>query len=264
MDVVRAKKHLGQHFLKDPRIAERIASSVLSRDIFVLEIGPGMGILTKPLLEIHKDNLSVVEIDRDSVAWLETNLSEISGRIYSEDFLKMDLSARFPSPMVITGNFPYNISSQILFKALDYRDQVVELTGMFQKEVAERVASGHGNKTYGILSVLIQLFYKCEYLFTVHENDFVPPPKVKSGVIRLSRRQDYTPDCDEKFLFTVVKTAFNQRRKTLRNALSGIIGAYDTSSLSPWLQKRAEQLAPEEFVEMTRLISEVVEKNHKL
>lgn len=261
MDFVRAKKHLGQHFLKDQRIAERIASSVLSYGIFVLEIGPGMGILTRPLLERHDTNLSVVEIDRDSVTWLETNLPSIKGRIYSEDFLKMDLSQRFPSPMAITGNFPYNISSQILFKALENRDQVVELTGMFQKEVAERIASVHGNKTYGILSVLVQLFYSCEYLFTVNENEFNPPPKVKSGVIRLLRRTDYNPDCDETFLFTVVKTAFNQRRKTLRNALSGLVGAYDTTLLSPWLQKRAEQLSPIEFVEMTKTISDILLNN---
>lgn len=216
MSRVQPKKNLGQHFLKDEAIAKRIADS-LSGDGYssVLEIGPGMGILTAFLLSRKFPDFRVVEIDNESVHYLHQNFPELKN-ILTGDFLSMELDSYFPEKMAIIGNFPYNISTQILFKVLKHRDKVVEIAGMLQKEVAERICAGPGSKTYGIMSVLLQAFYKTEYLFTVSEHVFAPPPKVKSGVIRLIRNDVINLGCDEVLFFRVVKACFNQRRKTLR------------------------------------------------
>ncbi|MBN2776779.1 MAG: 16S rRNA (adenine(1518)-N(6)/adenine(1519)-N(6))-dimethyltransferase RsmA [Bacteroidales bacterium] len=250
--MVKAKKHLGQHFLKDKNIASKIADSLLNENNDdVLEIGPGTGVLTQFLVE-KPYALTLVEIDDESVEYLQENFSD-DFRLLNTDFLKMDLSEYFKAQYCIIGNFPYNISSQIFFKLLENRENIPELVGMIQKEVAERIAAVHGNKTYGILSVLLQLFYKIEYLFTVNENVFVPPPKVKSAVIRLRRIENNQLDCDFDKLKLVVKTAFNQRRKTMRNSLSGIIPAR-IDKAQDIFNKRPEQLAPQEFVELTRML----------
>ncbi len=252
---VRAKKHLGQHFLNDKNIAEQIVNSLTWENYHqVLEIGPGMGVLTQFLLE-QKRNVSVVEIDRDSIAYLKEKYNGIKEvlPIYEEDFLKMDLAIKFEEALAVVGNFPYNISSQILFKVIEHKDLVPEVVGMFQKEVAERVAAPHGNKTYGVISVLIQAYYKVEYLFTVHEHVFTPPPKVKSGVIRINRfRQDLEVD-DKKFK-QVVKAGFGQRRKTLRNALKQI-GIPESQKDHRFFSMRAEQLSVEDFIELTKIIT---------
>lgn len=248
---VRAKKHLGQHFLTDERTAEKIAESLTySGYNNVLEIGPGMGVLTKYLLK--KDiELGVVEIDRDSVAYLNENYPDLAGRIYEEDFLKHDIRSIFNGePFAIIGNFPYNISTQIVFKTLENRDLIPEFSGMFQKEVAQRIASPHGNKTYGILSVLAQAFYDITYLFTVPASVFNPPPKVESGVIRLTRKEDYSLPCNEALFFRVVKTAFQQRRKTLRNSLK-IFQLPDNLREDAIFGQRPEQLSTEQFIELT-------------
>ena len=247
---VRAKKHLGQHFLTDDNIAARIVASLKENDN-VLEIGPGTGVLTKHLLQIKDFNLKVIEIDRESVEYLLQQYPELNGKIISADFLHYDLKSLFDNHFTIIGNFPYNISTQILFKVLDYRDMVKEVVGMFQKEVAVRIASGPGTKDYGILSVLLKAFYNIEYLFTVNENVFIPPPKVKSAVIRITRNEINKLNCDEKLFFTVVKTAFNQRRKTLRNALSSLQFNAD-EKLVYLFTKRAEQLRVEEFIFITQ------------
>ena len=248
MKNVRAKKHLGQHFLKDETIAEHIANALPAETVHVLEVGPGMGVLTKYLLQNPKFLLKVVEIDAESVTYLHQKYPELT--VLADDFLTMNLDHLFDGRFAVIGNFPYNISSQILFRVLDYRNAVPCLVGMFQKEVAERLAAKSGNKTYGILSVLLQAFYDIEYLFTVHEHVFSPPPKVKSAVIRLTRNSRERLNCDEKQFFTIVKTAFNQRRKTLRNALSVIV---DKSRLAdPFFDKRAEQLTVEDFERITR------------
>jgi len=247
---VRAKKHLGQHFLMDDNIARKIVTS-LQENKNVLEIGPGTGILTNHLLQIPNINLKVVEIDKESVDYLTQQFSALAEKIISADFLRYDLKGLFDDNFSVIGNFPYNISTQILFKVLEYRDQVNEVVGMFQKEVAVRIASKPGNKDYGILSVLLQAFYDIEYLFTVNESVFVPPPKVKSAIIRLLRNDVKNLDCDEKLFVTVVKTAFNQRRKTLRNALSSI--QFDTNEeITLLFTKRAEQLGVAEFVFITQ------------
>jgi 16S rRNA (adenine1518-N6/adenine1519-N6)-dimethyltransferase len=247
---VRAKKHLGQHFLMDDNIAGKIVAS-LKGATNVLEIGPGTGILTKHLIEIPEINLKLIEIDRESVEYLLKHYADLNGKIISADFLHYDLKSLFDNNISIIGNFPYNISTQILFKVLDYREMVIEVVGMFQKEVAVRIASGPGTKEYGILSVLLKAFYNIEYLFTVNENVFNPPPKVKSAVIRISRSEINKLDCDEKLFFTVVKTAFNQRRKTLRNALSSL--KFNANEKLAYLfTKRAEQLSVEEFIFITQ------------
>ena len=246
---VRAKKYLGQHFLKDLSIAEDIANSLTwEKYDEVLEIGPGMGVLTQFILNAEK-KISVVEIDRESVEFLnkEYNLIQENLPIYSEDFLKMDLARIFKNPIAILGNFPYNISTQILFKTLENKSFIPELVGMFQKEVAERVAAQHGNKTYGILSVLIQAYYKTEYLFTVNENVFTPPPKVKSGVIRLTRYRDEIENVSYDFFLKLVKMAFNQRRKKLSNALKGM-DKNEVLNSSKYKDLRAEQLSVEDFI----------------
>jgi 16S rRNA (adenine1518-N6/adenine1519-N6)-dimethyltransferase len=255
MEKVRAKKHLGQHFLKDQNIAKKIAASLTPlAPKTVLEIGPGMGILTQYLLENKQIETHVVEIDAESVVYLNTHFEALQGKIIEGDFLRLDLSKYFSKPFAIVGNFPYNISSQILFKIIENRDLVPEMVGMFQKEVAERIASKHGNKSYGILSVLLQAFYDIEYLFTVHEHVFDPPPKVKSGVIRIVRNLTQKLPCNEALFFRVVKTGFNQRRKTLSNSLKSIL--LNLKPQDDIFRKRPEQLSVHEFVELTNLIEE--------
>ena len=249
---VRAKKHLGQHFLKDENIASKIADS-LSFEGYqnVLEIGPGMGVLTKYLLKKEKTNW-VVEIDNESIDYLKSHYLHLTDRIINADFLKMDLASHFnKEPLAIIGNFPYNISSQIVFKAIECRDLIPEFSGMFQKEVAMRIAAGPGSKTYGIISVLTQAFYDVEYLFTVPPSVFNPPPRVDSGVIRLVRKKDYHLPVDVPFFFRVVKTAFNQRRKTLRNSLKSF-QISDKLKEDVIFAQRPEQLSVEQFIELTK------------
>ncbi len=251
MEKVKAKKHLGQHFLTDESIAKDIADTLgLTSYSTVLEIGPGMGVLTKYLLE--KDFTTyVIEIDTESVAYLETHYPKLHGKIISKDFLKYNLNEVFEGkPFAIIGNFPYNISTQIVFRCLEMREQVPEFSGMFQKEVAERICSKKGSKVYGILSVLTQAFYDAEYLFTVNENVFNPPPKVKSGVLRLRRKENFHIACNEKLFFSVVKTAFQQRRKTLRNSLKSFNLA-DNLKEDSIFDLRPEQLSVEQFIELT-------------
>jgi len=251
---VKAKKHLGQHFLNDENIAEKIADT-LSLEGYknVLEIGPGMGVLTKYLLE-KECTTFVIEIDTESVEYLQANYLNLAPRIIEKDFLKYDLNEVFKGEsLAIIGNFPYNISTQIVFKTLEMRDQIPEFSGMFQKEVAKRICSTEGSKVYGILSVLTQAFYDAEYLFTVPPDVFNPPPKVESGVLRLTRKENYSLPCDEKMLFKVVKTAFQQRRKTLRNSLK-IFNLSDSLRANVIFGKRPEQLSVEEFINLTLLI----------
>ncbi|MFV0531653.1 MAG: 16S rRNA (adenine(1518)-N(6)/adenine(1519)-N(6))-dimethyltransferase RsmA [Flavobacteriales bacterium] len=252
MRKIKAKKHLGQHFLTDKNIAQKTVES-LSFEGYkkVLEIGPGMGILTQFLLQKKEIELYVVEIDNESVVYLKEHFPVLKNHIIEGDFLKLNIQEYLNGSFAIIGNFPYHISSQILFKTIENRDWIPEFAGMFQKEVAERVVAKHGNKTYGILSVLIQAYYKAEYLFTVHENVFYPPPKVKSGVIRLLRKNE-TLDCDNRLFKTVVKMAFNQRRKTMRNSLKGL-SISDSLKEHKFLNLRPEQLAVEDFVELTKL-----------
>lgn len=253
MKEVRAKKHLGQHFLRDLHIAQRIADSlVFDGTMPVLEIGPGMGVLTQYLLQNKNIDLIAVEIDTESVVYLRKHFPNL--KLMEADFLKMDLKEVFPSAFCIIGNYPYNISSQIFFKLLDYRDQVPCLSGMIQKEVAERIASKPGCKAYGILSVLLQAYYDVEYLFTVSEHVFDPPPKVKSAVFRLTRNQTKSLGCDESMFRTVVKTAFNQRRKTMRNSLRSLVENNSELLKNTIFDKRPEQLSVEEFVDLTNLI----------
>ena len=251
---VKAKKHLGQHFLRDENIAKKIADTLsLSGYTNVLEIGPGMGVLTKYLLE--KDITTyVIEIDTESVVYLQTHYLNLAPRIIEKDFLKYDLNEVFKSEQfAIIGNFPYNISSQIVFKTLEMRDQILDFSGMFQKEVAQRICEKEGSKNYGILSVLTQAFYDAEYLFTVPPSVFNPPPKVDSGVLRLTRKENYNLPCDEKLFFRVVKTAFQQRRKTLRNSLK-TFNLSDNLKANVIFGKRPEQLSVDEFIELTGLI----------
>lgn len=247
--MVRPKKFLGQHFLANTHRARQIADALGEDYKDVLEIGPGTGVLTQYLLE-KPINLSVVEIDRESVAFLRKKYPSLS--IIEGDFLKLDLSALYTNQFSIIGNFPYNISSQIFFKMLDYRHQVKELVGMIQKEVAERIVAPPGSKTYGILSVLLQAFYSTEYLFSVKPGEFYPPPKVNSAVIKLVRNEVEKLPCDEKMFFRMVKQAFQMRRKTLRNALKPLNLPAD-ESLQPLLDLRAEQLSVNDFVQLTQL-----------
>jgi 16S rRNA (adenine1518-N6/adenine1519-N6)-dimethyltransferase len=256
MNKVRAKKRLGQHFLKDENIAGKIAASLVAKGYnSVLEIGPGMGILTKCLLERKFNDFRVIEIDNESVKYLQSHFPDLK-EIIEGDFLRLDLDEYFPAEVGIIGNFPYNISSQILFRVLKYRYKVMEVTGMFQKEVAERIHAGPGSKTYGILSVLMRAFYEIEYLFTVSENVFSPPPKVKSAVIRLTRNDTKNLDCNEVLFFSVVKAAFNQRRKTLRNSIRAVFEL--RSEDNPILKQRPEQLSVEQFVSLTKWIEETM------
>jgi 16S rRNA (adenine1518-N6/adenine1519-N6)-dimethyltransferase len=252
--LVRAKKHLGQHFLKDLNIASNIVESLIK--VFpsgtVLEVGPGMGVLTQYLLPQEGITTWAAEVDSESVQYLMASYPKISEHLISESFLELNLGKLFPQGVAVIGNFPYNISSQIIFHILDYRDNVPFMVGMFQKEVAERIGAKHGGKEYGIISVITQAFYDVEYLFTVPEHVFNPPPKVKSGVIRMTRR-DGELACDEVLFRKVVKTAFNQRRKKLRNAISSF-GISD-QTLSEFASKRAEELSVEDFVTLTQLIA---------
>jgi len=248
--IVRAKKHLGQHFLNDEGIAQQIVAALQCNVKFtnVLEIGAGMGVLTKYILKLDA-KFYLVEIDHESVAYLESNYPQLSNKIISKDFLKLNLTQIISAPVAIIGNFPYNISTEILFKVLENKDLVPLVVGMFQKEVAMRVTSAPGNKAYGIVSVLIQAYYNVEYLFTVDAQVFTPPPKVQSGVIRLTRNDVIALPCNEMLFSKVVKTAFNQRRKTLRNALK----SFNKTGL-PFMDKRAEQLSCSDFVLLTQAI----------
>jgi len=255
--MVRPKKHLGQHFLKDANIARKITACLDTKFTTICEIGPGTGILTQSLLE--RENLSeftLIEIDTESVEYLNNHFSDARLRILEADFLKSNLPALFPNDVALIGNFPYNISSQIFFKVLENRNLIPEVVGMIQKEVAERIAAPPGSKTYGILSVLLQSWYDIEYCFTVNETVFFPPPKVKSAVIRLRRNKTTSLNCDERLFFKVVKAAFGQRRKTLRNALRVLFGRLEFDH--HLLSQRAEQLSVSDFVTLTKLFEEKV------
>ena len=254
MQQVKPKKALGQHFLTDLTIAEDIALTLSDyMDVPVLEVGPGMGVLTQFLLD-EGHNLKVVEIDDESVDYLNKNFKKLKDRIIEEDFLQLNLDKVFEGKICVIGNYPYNISSQIFFKVLDYRDKVICCSGMLQKEVAERIAAKPGTKTYGILSVLLQAWYDIEYLFTVPEHVFYPPPKVKSGVIRLKRNNVTELGCNERLFKTIVKASFGQRRKTLRNSLK-VFFTKDKETLNTEIFKlRPEQLSVAQFIELTRLV----------
>lgn len=255
-DKVRPKKFLGQHFLHDQHIARKIVEALKldGENNHVLEIGPGMGVLTKFLLENSAINLSVVEIDRESVQYLHDHYPQLHGRILSGDFLQMNIDG-IADKLHIIGNFPYNISSQIFFKILDSKSVVDQVVCMLQKEVADRIAAKHGNKTYGILSVLLQAYYDIDMLFKVSPGVFTPPPNVMSAVIRLRRNNVVSLPCDEKFFIQVVKQGFNNRRKTLRNALKSLNLAKEIIALEI-LDKRAEQLSVTSFVELTQAIEQ--------
>lgn len=254
MELVKAKKHLGQHFLTDKNIAAKIVNS-LKTEGAVLEVGPGMGILSDILLQKPGLDVYLVDIDAESYQFLQKKYPELGEKLIHADFLQMDFDAVFTGTFSIIGNFPYNISSQILFKVLDNRNKIPEVVGMFQKEVAERCAAKPGSKEYGILSVFLQAFYKVEYLFSVKAGVFIPPPKVLSGVMRLSRNETKELGCDEKLFWQVVKAGFNQRRKTLRNALSSLINK-EKMTEEPLLDLRAERLSVVDFVRLTNVIQE--------
>lgn len=262
---VRPKKNLGQHFLVDLGIAKRIADTVdACAGLPILEVGPGMGVLTQYLTAKGRE-LKVVEIDDESVAYLNEHYPTLASQIIADDFLRMDLGRVFGGkPFVLTGNYPYDISSQIFFKMLDNRDLIPCCTGMIQREVALRMASGPGTKAYGILSVLTQAWYDVEYLFTVDEGVFNPPPKVKSAVIRMTRNGTTRLDCDEALFKRVVKTVFNQRRKMLRVSLRQLFGGKDSGDTffqHPMMTKRPEQLSVAQFVELTNLVAQQMEKD---
>ncbi|MFK7812699.1 MAG: 16S rRNA (adenine(1518)-N(6)/adenine(1519)-N(6))-dimethyltransferase RsmA [Maribacter sp.] len=261
---VKAKKHLGQHFLKDETIAQQIAETLSFKGYKnVIEIGPGTGVLTKYLLQNPID-LVAMDLDSESIVYLNQSFplehpvvmqGDGSFKVIEADFLKYDLSKLFGNEeFAVTGNFPYNISTQIVFKMLEMKAQVPEFSGMFQKEVAARICEKEGNKTYGILSVLVQAFYNAEYLFTVHPEVFDPPPKVQSGVLRLIRKENFTLDCDEKLFYKVVKAAFNQRRKTIRNSLK-IFALSDILKEDAIFDRRPEQLAVADFISLTKKIA---------
>ncbi len=259
---VRAKKHLGQHFLHDENIAEKISNTLTLQGYKnVLEIGPGMGVLTKYL--IKKDiEIIALDLDTDSITYLIENYPEKNLQILEADFLKTELTDLFgDEPFAITGNFPYNISTQIVFKALENRAQIPEFTGMFQKEVAQRICEKEGSKTYGILSVLTQAFYDAEYLFTVKPGVFNPPPKVDSGVLRLRRKEDFSLPCNEKLFYKVVKTGFQQRRKTLRNSLK-TLNLSDKLKEDSIFGKRPEQLSVSQFISLTQKIENDAVSTH--
>ncbi len=258
MPQVKPKKALGQHFLTDLSVAARIAATLDDyKGLPVLEVGPGMGVLTRPLLEAGHD-VTVVEIDRESVDYLKTNFPELGdgSRIIEGDFLRLDLAAIFPGrKFCVIGNYPYNISSQIFFHVLDYKDMIPCCSGMLQREVAERIAAGPGTKTRGILSVLLQAWYDIDYLFTVSEHVFNPPPKVKSGVIIMRRNSVTDLGCDEALFRTVVKTTFGQRRKTIRNSVKSLLPPGAQVADSPLFAMRPEQLSVAEFIDLTNIVS---------
>lgn len=251
MSIVRAKKSLGQHFLKDQNIARKITGSLLPLTREVLEIGPGMGVLTRHLLSNPDFFVRAIDIDKESIEYLHTELPEHKEKIIYGDFLKIDIDQYYTGPFSVIGNLPYNISSQIFFRIIEKHDLVKQMVCMIQKEVAERISASHGNKTYGILSVFLQTYYNIEYLFTVGEKVFDPPPKVKSAVIRLTRNERETLGCNEKLFFNVVKTGFNQRRKTLRNSIRPITPPGFTST---YLDLRPEQLSVEDFITLCKEI----------
>ncbi len=255
---VKPKKHLGQHFLIDLSISQRISDSLTLHGGYdkVLEIGPGTGALTQFLLQNPNYQTEVVEVDSESVVYLKEEYPDL--KIYEENFLKMDFAVFGNQKIGVIGNFPYNISSQILFKVLDEKDSIPEVVGMFQKEVAERIAEGPGSKAYGILSVLLQAFYDIEYLFTVDEDVFNPPPKVKSGVIRLRRNEVKSLDCDEKLFKNIIKTTFNQRRKTIRNSIKSLLQGHTLES--EFLSERPEQMSVADFVKLTQSVESLLKK----
>ncbi len=257
---VRAKKHLGQHFLKDESIAKNIVEALVSKDnkTPVIEIGPGTGVLTQFLIN-DLDHFKALDVDNESVVYLQQKYPDKKEKVLFADFLETDLIALTDNKFNVIGNFPYNISSQIMFKVLEYKDNVDLVVGMFQKEVAMRLAEKPGSKVYGILSVLLQAFYDIEYLFTVNENVFDPPPKVKSAVIRLTRNNVKHLPCDEVVFKQVVKTTFNQRRKTIRNSIRSLFN--DNEIRHPLLDKRPEQLSVAQFVELTLLVTEKNQTN---
>ncbi len=279
---VKPKKALGQHFLKDNKIAERIVKALVSPETTpvtdpetaavpatnqVLEIGPGTGVLTAFLVKEQGIDFKLIEIDDESVRYLREYYPQLGDSLIEGDFLRMDLEALFPGKFMIIGNFPYNISSQIFFKVLDHREKIPTVVGMLQKEVAQRLASPPGNKDYGILSVLLQAWYNIEYLFTVDENSFIPPPKVKSAVIRITANDRKELGCDEVLFKKVIKATFNQRRKTIRNSIKSLLSTLDTTgkayealcrTRTPLLAKRPEQLSVEEFVELTLIVSSCI------
>jgi len=252
---VRAKKHLGQHFLNDENIAKAIVDAILEKDAttMLLEVGPGTGVLTQFIIK-QQEKFFALDIDEESVSYLKASYPSLEKKILLADFLQTDLVKLAGEKYNVIGNFPYNISSQIMFKVLEEKNHVDYVVGMFQKEVAERLAEKPGSKTYGILSVLLQAYYDIEYLFTVNENVFTPPPKVKSAVIRLSRNRVQSLDCDEVLFKNVVKTCFNQRRKTIRNSIRSLF--HIPGLEHPLLEKRPEQLSVAQFVELTKMVME--------
>ncbi|NGM63377.1 16S rRNA (adenine(1518)-N(6)/adenine(1519)-N(6))-dimethyltransferase RsmA [Sphingobacterium sp. SGG-5] len=258
MSTVRAKKHLGQHFLNDKNAAQRIVDALDTSIGFkqVLEVGPGMGVLSDFLLQNSAYETFLIDVDEESIDFLADKYPELGEKLIHGDFLTLDFNRYFGDKIAIIGNFPYNISSQILFKILEERQRVVQMVGMFQKEVAERCVAKPGSKEYGILSVFLQAYYDVEYLFTVKAGAFNPPPKVLSGVMRMTRNATTSLNCDEKLFWRVVKAAFNQRRKTLRNALSGVI-AKDKMSANKLYDLRAERLSVDDFIVLTNEIKEV-------
>lgn len=255
MRLVKPKKFLGQHFLKDLKIAQAIADTVdVCPELPILEVGPGMGVLTQFLVPKQR-LIKVVELDYESVSYLREAYPTLEDNIIEDDFLKMNLERLFDGKQfVLTGNYPYNISSQIFFKMLDNKNLIPCCSGMIQKEVAERIAAGPGSKTYGILSILIQAWYHVEYLFTVQESVFNPPPKVKSAVIRMTRNETLELGCNERLFKQVVKTTFNQRRKTLRNSIKPILGKECPLCADPLFNKRPEQLSVQEFIDLTNRV----------
>ncbi len=259
MAKVKAKKYLGQHFLEDKNVARRIVESLpIQEKTSVLEIGPGMGVLTQFLINQPLVDLVAIEIDHESVIYLHKHFPDL--KVIEGDFLQLDLQKIFPGEFYIIGNFPYNISSQIFFKLLENKDIIPSLTGMVQKEVAKRLAALPGSKIYGILSVLLQAYYKVEYLFTVDENVFQPPPKVKSAVIQLTRNENLNIGCNEKLFKTVVKTAFNQRRKTLRNSLRPLVEKNHEIYKNSFFDKRPEQLDVAAFIQLTNQIEKAMKQ----
>jgi 16S rRNA (adenine1518-N6/adenine1519-N6)-dimethyltransferase len=254
---VRAKKHLGQHFLNDLDAAQAIVDALSGHNGYrdVLEIGPGTGVLSDLLFKRTEFHTLLLDVDTESIEHLRKKYPFKQNQIVEADFLKVDLSKLFAGQFAIIGNFPYNISSQILFRVLECRDRIPEVVGMFQKEVAERIASGPGNRDYGILSVFMQAYYQTELLFTLPENAFTPPPKVKSAVLRFIRKENFSLGCEQSAFFRTVKAAFNQRRKTLRNALSVLLPKEKMEGL-PFLDRRAETLRWEDYVQLTNLIQE--------
>lgn len=255
MQPVRAKKHLGQHFLNDENIARDTVGALLEKDktSFIIEVGPGTGVLTQFLIN-DVENFLAMDVDGESVDYLKLKYPEKKDKIILSDFLEADLQKLAGQKFNVVGNFPYNISSQIMFKVLENKNSVDYVVGMFQKEVAMRLAEKPGSKVYGILSVLLQAYYDIEYLFTVHENVFTPPPKVKSAVIRLTRNSVQNLDCDEVLFKKIVKTTFNQRRKTIRNSVRTLFN--NNELRHPLLDKRPEQLSVAQFVELTKFVEE--------